>query len=141
MFLPLSSARELGPISCSTQPSLLSCRNPGKPHARDCNMHCNENPIHVFLSWQLRAASVPIFPHSFVCERFIYSQDRSTYYYYYSTIYSQKTYPYHLTITYIHLITITLTRTHNTTLYRYCRPYFDMSSQNFTRPRRFDLLY
>jgi hypothetical protein len=32
MVVPLSSARELGPISCSTQPSLLSCRNPGKPH-------------------------------------------------------------------------------------------------------------
>ncbi len=75
-----------------------------------------------------------------LCERFIYSQDRSTYYYYYySTIYPRKTYQYHLTITYTHLITITLKHTHNTTLFRYCRTY--MSTQNFIRPRRFDLLY
>ncbi len=36
------------------------------------NMHCNENPIHVFLFWQLRAASVPIFPHSSVCVSDLY---------------------------------------------------------------------
>ncbi len=36
------------------------------------NMHCNENPIHVFLLWPLRAGWVPIFQHSCVCERFIH---------------------------------------------------------------------
>ncbi len=40
--------------------------------------HCNENPIYVFQFWKLRGSS-PNFSHSCVCERFIYSHDRSTY--------------------------------------------------------------
>jgi hypothetical protein len=40
-----------------------------------------KNPIYVFLFWELRGPS-PNFhnPHACVCERFIYSQDRSTYF-------------------------------------------------------------
>ncbi len=38
-------------------------------------VHCKENPIFVFLEKKLRALS-PSF-----CERFIYSQDRSTYFF------------------------------------------------------------
>ncbi len=47
-----------------------------------CNVrdaHCNKNPISVFLFWELRAWPQSQFPHSYVCERFIYFQDRSTY--------------------------------------------------------------
>jgi hypothetical protein len=40
--------------------------------------HCrNENSIYVFLFWEL-ARPQSQFPHSCVCEQFIYSQDRST---------------------------------------------------------------
>ncbi len=45
-------------------------------------LHCNENPTYAFLFWELRtlcAASVPVSTFV-VCERFIYSQDRSTYF-------------------------------------------------------------
>ncbi len=41
--------------------------------------HCNENPIYVFLLWELRRPQSQI-PHSCVYERFIDSQDRSTYF-------------------------------------------------------------
>ncbi len=41
--------------------------------------HCNENPIYLFLFWELRGLS-PNFHNSCVCERIIYSQDRSTYF-------------------------------------------------------------
>jgi hypothetical protein len=41
-------------------------------------MLCTENPIHVFSEMKLRGL-VPQFPHSYFCERFIYSQDRSAY--------------------------------------------------------------
>ncbi len=40
--------------------------------------HCNENPIYVFLFWELRPQSQ--FLLSCVCQRFIYTQDRSTYF-------------------------------------------------------------
>ncbi len=43
-----------------------------------CQVHCNENPIYVFPGKELRGLS-PNF-HSCVCERFIYSQDQSTYF-------------------------------------------------------------
>jgi hypothetical protein len=39
-------------------------------------MHSNENPIYE----KGIARPQPQFPHSCVCERFIYSQDRSTYF-------------------------------------------------------------
>ncbi len=42
------------------------------------SLHCNENPIYVFLLGIARPQSQ--FPYSCVCERFIYSQDRSTYF-------------------------------------------------------------
>jgi hypothetical protein len=42
-------------------------------------VHCNENPIYVFLYWEFLGLS-PQFPHSCVCERFMYSQNRSTYF-------------------------------------------------------------
>ncbi len=41
--------------------------------------HCNENPIYVFPEKELRGLQSQ-FPHFCVCERFIYSQDRSTYF-------------------------------------------------------------
>jgi hypothetical protein len=41
--------------------------------------HGNENPIYVFLEKDLRGLQSQ-FPHSCVCERFIYSQNRSTYF-------------------------------------------------------------
>jgi hypothetical protein len=41
-------------------------------------LYCNEIPIHVFLFWDLHGLSSQ-FPHSCVWNRFIYSQDRSTY--------------------------------------------------------------
>ncbi len=34
-------------------------------------LHCNENPIYVFIFWESQLA------HSCVCERYIYSPDRS----------------------------------------------------------------
>ncbi len=43
------------------------------------NMHCNENSFYVFLFWEF-ARPQSQFPHSCVCERFIYSPDRSTYF-------------------------------------------------------------
>jgi hypothetical protein len=44
--------------------------------------HCNKNPIYVFPEKKLCAATVPIssFMCLCLCERFIYSQDRSTYF-------------------------------------------------------------
>jgi hypothetical protein len=42
-------------------------------------LHCNQNPICVFFFWGI-AQPQSQFPHSCVCERFIYSQDRSTYF-------------------------------------------------------------
>ncbi len=48
------------------------------PHPPNLHCNCNQNPISVFPK-KNRAASVP-FPHLCVCERFIYSQDRSTYF-------------------------------------------------------------
>jgi hypothetical protein len=42
-------------------------------------IHCKENPIYVFLFWKLHGLS-PNFHILCVCERFIYSQDRSTYF-------------------------------------------------------------
>ncbi len=42
-------------------------------------MHCNENPIYVFLFWELRGLS-PNFDIHVSVERFIYSQDRSIYF-------------------------------------------------------------
>jgi hypothetical protein len=45
---------------------------------REC-VHCKENPIYVFLFWELRGFNPSIFPHSCVCERFTYSQDWPTY--------------------------------------------------------------
>ncbi len=41
-----------------------------KDKKRIWRLHCNENPIYVFLFWDC-VASVQ-FPHSCVCERFIY---------------------------------------------------------------------
>jgi hypothetical protein len=40
--------------------------------------HCNENPIYVFFSGNCGASVT--YPDSCACERFIYSQDRSTYF-------------------------------------------------------------
>ncbi len=44
-------------------------------------LHCNKNPIYVFLLWEFRSLS-PNFHIRLFCERFvlIYSQDRSTYF-------------------------------------------------------------
>ncbi len=42
-------------------------------------MHCKENPIFVFLFWELCGLSSQ-FPHSCVCERFIFSHVQSTYF-------------------------------------------------------------
>ncbi len=42
-------------------------------------LHCNENPIYVFLFGGI-ARFQSHFPHSCVCERFIYSRYRSTYF-------------------------------------------------------------
>ncbi len=39
--------------------------------------HCNENPIYVFIFWELRGLSPNCHIHV-PCERFIYSQDLST---------------------------------------------------------------
>jgi hypothetical protein len=44
---------------------------------KNTNTHCNENPIYVFLSGNC-VGTKSQFPLSCVCERFIYSQDRST---------------------------------------------------------------
>ncbi len=42
--------------------------------------HCNENPIYVFFFfWELRGLS-PHFHIQWICERLIYSRDRSTYF-------------------------------------------------------------
>ncbi len=41
--------------------------------------HCNENPIYEFLFWGI-ALPQSQFSHLCVCERFIYSQNRSTYF-------------------------------------------------------------
>jgi hypothetical protein len=48
-------------------------------HAQVRAMHCKENPIYIFLFGGI-AQPQSQFPHSCVCERFIYSQDRSTYF-------------------------------------------------------------
>ncbi len=42
-------------------------------------LHCNGNSTYIFLFLEI-AGPQPQFPHSCVCERFIYSQDRSTYF-------------------------------------------------------------
>jgi hypothetical protein len=41
--------------------------------------HCNENPFYVFPEKGI-ARSQSRFPHSCVCERFVYYQDRSTFF-------------------------------------------------------------
>ncbi len=41
--------------------------------------HYNENSIYVSFFWELRGLSPNFHAHSCVCERFIYSQDLSTY--------------------------------------------------------------
>jgi hypothetical protein len=46
---------------------------------RSVAVHYNENPIYVFPEKELRGLS-PKFQVLCVCERFIYSQDRSTYF-------------------------------------------------------------
>jgi hypothetical protein len=38
--------------------------------------HCNENSIYLFLFWELCGLHQSQFSHSWVCERFTYSQDR-----------------------------------------------------------------
>jgi hypothetical protein len=44
-------------------------------------MHCKKSPIYVFFFWELRGLSPNFqFLHSCVCERFISSQDLSTYF-------------------------------------------------------------
>jgi hypothetical protein len=47
--------------------------------------HCNDNPIYIFPEKELRGLSSQ-FPHLYVCERFIYSQDWSTHIFYCSRI-------------------------------------------------------
>ena len=42
--------------------------------------HCKENPIYVFLFWELRGLGPNFHIYTCVCERFIYSQDWSTYF-------------------------------------------------------------
>jgi hypothetical protein len=43
-------------------------------------VHCKENPIYVFLFWELHVLSPNFHIHVSVCEQSIYSQDRSTYF-------------------------------------------------------------
>ncbi len=42
--------------------------------------HCNENPIYVFLSWELRGLSPNFHIHVSVSDLYVHSQDRSTYF-------------------------------------------------------------
>ncbi len=62
----------------SVQATTLTIRQAPSIH----RLHCNENLIYVFLFWI--ALPLSLFPHSCVCERFIYiyvySQDQSTYF-------------------------------------------------------------
>jgi hypothetical protein len=43
-------------------------------------LHCNENPIYVFLFWEFRGLSPNFLIHVSLNELYIYSQDRSTYF-------------------------------------------------------------
>jgi len=43
-------------------------------------VHCNKNPIYVFLFWELCGLTQSQYPNSCVCERFIYSKDLFTYF-------------------------------------------------------------
>jgi hypothetical protein len=45
-----------------------------------CCLHCKEHPIYVFLCWELRCLSPNFHIHVSFFERFIFSQDRSTYF-------------------------------------------------------------
>ncbi len=48
---------------------------------KSADLHRNENFIYVFLFWELRASVSNFqYPHSCVCEQFIYSLDQSTYF-------------------------------------------------------------
>jgi hypothetical protein len=49
-------------------------------------VHCNENPIYVFLFWELRGHSTNFHIHVSVSNLRIYSHDRSTYSFSYSRI-------------------------------------------------------
>ncbi len=60
----------------SCEQPLPGYRQIGVPFAASVT-HCNEYPIYVFPE---KGAALLPFPHSCVCERFIYSQDRSTYF-------------------------------------------------------------
>jgi hypothetical protein len=66
----------LSALSCTKEVWLLNrYRHPTK----SATIHCKEISMYVFLEKELRGAS-PKFPHSCVCERFINSNDRSTYF-------------------------------------------------------------
>jgi hypothetical protein len=54
--------------------------NSTRSHRPPSGPHCNENPIYVFLFFLGIARPRSQFPHLCVCERFIYSQDWSTYF-------------------------------------------------------------
>ncbi len=45
-----------------------------------CELYCNENPINVFLFWELRGLSPNFHIHVSVSYLYTYSQDRSTYF-------------------------------------------------------------
>jgi hypothetical protein len=54
---------------------------PNNRHSANNKLHCNENPIYVFPEKELcTVQSQSQFPHLFVCERLIYSQDLSTHF-------------------------------------------------------------
>jgi hypothetical protein len=42
--------------------------------------HCNENPIYVFLFWEVRGLSPNFYIHASVSDLYMYSQDRYTYF-------------------------------------------------------------
>ncbi len=42
--------------------------------------HCKKDPVYVFLEMKLRSLVPPQFPHSCICDRYIYSCNRSTYF-------------------------------------------------------------
>ncbi len=77
------------PLSCSAMKewrgasaNVLGCKNVWMycMYEKKINkLHCKGNPTSVFLFWELRGLS-PKTPNSCVCERFIYSQDWSTYF-------------------------------------------------------------
>jgi hypothetical protein len=51
-----------------------------KPEKIYTLLHCNKNPIYVFLFWELRGLSPYFHIHVSVSYVFIYSQDRFTYF-------------------------------------------------------------